>query len=82
MRSTVEERVAADSSKAGTHDELKSYLEASLEETENVVDWWGVSTLFLPFNVVLIQCRNMQHSTQSSHKWRGTTSPFKARQHL
>ena len=77
MRSAVEGRAAADCSKAGTRDELESYL-ARLEETDNIVSWWGVSILFLLFNVVLIQCRITKHSTQFSHKWRGTTSPFKA----
>jgi hypothetical protein len=79
MLSSVEGRTVADCSKAGTRDELESYLEARLEETEDIVSWWGVSIPFLLFNVVLIQCRTTQHSTRFSHEWRGTTSPFKAR---
>ena len=77
MLSAVEGRAVADCSKAGMHDKLESYL-VRLEETENIVSWWGVSILFLLFNVVLIQCRITQHSTKFSHKWCGTTSPFKA----
>ena len=82
MLSAVEGRAAADCSKAGTCDKLKSYLEARLEETENIISWWGVSILLLPFNVVLIQCRITQHSTQFLHEWHRTTSPFKARRRL
>jgi len=79
MRRTVEERTVADCSKAGTRDKLKSYLDANLEETEDVVGWWGVSFLFLLWNAVLIQCRITRHSTPYSHGWPGTTYPFKAR---
>jgi hypothetical protein len=39
MCHTVEEQTVADCSKAGMHNELKSYLDANLEETEDVVGW-------------------------------------------
>ena len=48
MLRAVGERKAADRSKAGARDELRSYLEAPLEATRDVVAWWGVSILFLP----------------------------------
>jgi hypothetical protein len=47
MLRTVEEWSAANCLKAGTCDELESYLDADLEATSDVVGWWGVSTPFL-----------------------------------
>jgi len=82
MRRTVEEMAAAHCSKAGTHNELELYLGVNLEETENIIGWWGVSIIFLLFNVVLIWCRITQHSTQFSHEWCRTTLPFKAQRCL
>ena len=67
MLHAVEEWLAADCLKAGTCDELKPYLDADLEVTSDIVGWWGVSTPFLPWIVVLIWCRLTQHDTQYSH---------------
>ena len=39
MRRAVEGWTAADHSKAGARDELKSYLKAPLEITDDVVGW-------------------------------------------
>lgn len=47
MRRAVGGRTAADRSKAGAQDELKSYLKALLVTTSDVVGWWGVSSSFL-----------------------------------
>jgi len=44
--------------KAGACDELDTYLKAPLEDTKDIVAWWGVSILFLPWNVVLTYHRN------------------------
>ena len=52
MMRAVGERKAADRSKAGARDELDTYLKAPLEDTRDVVAWWGVSVLFLPWDVV------------------------------
>lgn len=82
MLRAVEARAAADRLKAGTRNELDMYLEAELQETEDIVGWWGVSILFILSNVVLIQCRITQHSTQFSREWHGTTSQFKAHRPL
>jgi hypothetical protein len=55
MLSAIEDRTAADCSKAGMRDELESYLEARLEKTGDVVGWWGVRIPpFLPWNMMLI----------------------------
>jgi hypothetical protein len=63
MCCAIKEWTGADCLKAGMHNELKSYLDANLEETEDVVGWWGVSFPFLLWNVVLIWCRITWHST-------------------
>jgi hypothetical protein len=47
MREAVGARNAANQAKASPRDELKSYLEAPLEPTDNVVAWWGVSACFM-----------------------------------
>ena len=73
MRRAVEAQTAADRSKVGGRDELKSYLKAWLEKTSDVIGWWGVSSSFLPWNVVLIHHRNIQDSTLCLRKWPGTT---------
>jgi hypothetical protein len=78
----IQEQMAANFSKAGTHNKLELYLNADLEKTGDVVAWWGVSIPFLAWNVVLIWHRITQHSTQHSHIWPGTTYQFKARPHL
>jgi len=54
MCRAVEAQTAADHSKAGDHDELRSYLKAWLQKTSDVIGWWGVSLSFLQWNVVLI----------------------------
>ncbi len=54
MHRTIEEQAVADCSKIGTHDELDTYLCAKLEETVDVVGWWGVSIPFLSWNLMLI----------------------------
>jgi hypothetical protein len=82
MLRAVQERTAADFSKAGTHNKLELYLNADLEKTGDVIAWWGVSIPFLGWNVVLIQHRITQHSTQHSHVWPRTTYRFKAQPHL
>jgi len=48
MLRAVEEHSAADSSKAGTRDELDTYLGIGLERTGDIVGWWGVSNPILP----------------------------------
>ncbi len=64
MLHAVQEQTAADCSKAGTHDELETYLEANLEKIGDVVGWWGVRIPpFLPWNMGLIWHRFTQHST-------------------
>jgi len=78
MCCAIKEWTGADCLKAGMHNELKSYLDANLEETEDVVGWWGVSFPFLLWNVVLIWCRITWHSTPYSYRWPGTTYLFKA----
>lgn len=56
------EEWTADCPKAGMCDELESYLDANLEATTDVVGWWGVSTPFLSWIVVLILVQT--HSSQ------------------
>jgi len=43
MREAVGTREASNRSKADPRDELKAYLDAPLEVTEDVIGWWGVS---------------------------------------
>jgi hypothetical protein len=47
MAHTVGEWKAADHSKAGPCDELKSYLDLPLEAPKDVVVWWGVCVSFI-----------------------------------
>ena len=47
MHCAVGGQTAADRSKAGACDELKSYLKVPLVTTGDVVGWWGVSSSFL-----------------------------------
>ncbi len=54
MCHAVEEQAVADCSKIGTRDKLNTYLRAKLEETVDVVGWWGVSIPFLSWNLMLI----------------------------
>ena len=82
MLSAIGERKATDCSKVSARNELKSYLEAPLDSTSDVVAWWGVSTSFLPWNMLLMCYRNTQHSTPFFREWHRTTCPFRARQHL
>ncbi len=52
MLCAVGERKAADRSKVGARDELKSYLEAPLEAPGDVIAWWGVSTFYPLWNML------------------------------
>ena len=47
MREAVGARTAANQTKASSRDELKSYLEAPPEQTNDVIAWWGVSHCFM-----------------------------------
>jgi len=49
MRAAVDARRAVDRAKVRPRDELQMYLAAPLEQTENVVAWWGVSFEMLCF---------------------------------
>ena len=53
MRCTVGEWKAADRTKAGAHDKLVSYVKAQLEDTEDVVAWWGVSNKYV---ISIMEC--------------------------
>jgi len=44
MRASVRSRQEAERVSSGPRDELKRYLESPLEEVNDVVEWWGVST--------------------------------------
>jgi hypothetical protein len=59
MLSAVNARKAADRMKANPREELARYLQAPLENVDDVVAWWGVSHLlyrqFLPPLIVLQQ---------------------------
>jgi hypothetical protein len=44
MRNAIMARQAADQRAHDPHQELTSYLTSPLEETDDVVAWWGVST--------------------------------------
>jgi len=52
MLCAIGERKAADRSKVGACDELKSYLEAPLEAPGDVIAWWGVSTFYPLWNML------------------------------
>ena len=65
MLHAIREEKAPDSSEAGARDELMSYLKAPREVTGDIVGWWGVSMLFLLWDVLLTCHRNTQRSTLS-----------------
>jgi len=71
MMRAVGERKAADRSRAGARDELDTYLKAPIEETRDVVAWWGVSVLFLSCDVVLTYHRNTRCNTPFFREWLG-----------
>jgi hypothetical protein len=45
MRAAVKNRRAADYAKVDPREELKAYLSAPLETTDDVVAWWGVRSI-------------------------------------
>jgi hypothetical protein len=45
MRNAIKARVSHDATHQWPHQELEDYLAAPLEDVENVVAWWGVSSL-------------------------------------
>jgi hypothetical protein len=47
MRETIKTRLASDTVSRSPRQELRDYLSAPLEDVDNVVAWWGVSTCFL-----------------------------------
>ena len=61
MVRAVGERKAADRSKAGPRDELKSYLDSPLEVPKDVIAWWGVRMSFIPWNVLSADSADMLH---------------------
>jgi len=64
MRHTIGEQKAADHVKAGACNELDSYMKAQLEDTEDVVAWWGVSNKYV---ISIMECGAetvQKHSTQ------------------
>jgi hypothetical protein len=47
MRSSVKSRVVNDATTQRPHQELEDYLDAPLEDVNNVVAWWGVRLVIL-----------------------------------
>jgi hypothetical protein len=45
MRAAIQSRRTADHTKTSPCDELKRYLDAPVEEVDNIVLWWGVCLL-------------------------------------
>jgi hypothetical protein len=45
MRDAIKARVSHDAARQRPRRELEDYLAAPLEDVENVVAWWGVSSL-------------------------------------
>ena len=45
MRATVQARKAQDRRTSNPREELEQYLAAPLEEVQNIVGWWGVSSI-------------------------------------
>ncbi len=77
MHAAVKSRQDADHAKQSPQEELQAYLTSPLENVENVVAWWGVSTveylvhektrLTTAFSII-------QYSTLPLRAWPGTTS--------
>jgi hypothetical protein len=65
MLHAVREEKAPDGLEVGACDELMSYLKALHEVTGDIIGWWGVSMLFLLWNMLLTCHRNAQCSTLS-----------------
>ena len=47
MHATIRSHQESDSAKQDPHQELQAYLNAPVEEVEDVVAWWGVCILSL-----------------------------------
>ena len=54
MLHSIEEWSTADCLKVEAHNKLKSYLDAKLEKTGDIISWWGVSVPSLLWYVVLM----------------------------
>jgi hypothetical protein len=67
MQATVKARQEADRAKSSPREELKTYLAAPLESTDNAVGWWGVRHLDI-LQVLPVTCLfsvtplNIRHS--------------------
>jgi hypothetical protein len=59
MRASVRSRQEAERVSSGPRDELKRYLESPLEEVNNVVAWWGVSTYIYHYCHTLLTGYNL-----------------------
>ena len=47
MHEAIKSRLTSDTVSRSPRQELKEYLSAPLEDVDDVVAWWGVSTHFL-----------------------------------
>jgi hypothetical protein len=81
MRAAVKLRQDADRAKRRPREELRAYLSSPLEDTENVVLWWGVSIIdYLEKKRLTTASSIIQYNTLPLRAWPGTTLRSKARQ--